>query len=86
MPSGRRRMSQSEDTRLASGVLPLFNHEGIIHQGPTMLALTEIYNDRIVPRGPQKLIYQPADSVLLIQFPEYEQNIFFPVEIQAPQL
>lgn len=55
-------------------------------QGPIILALTEIHNNRILPWGPQKLIYQPGDPVLVIQFPEFEHNIVFPSEIQTFQL
>jgi hypothetical protein len=55
-------------------------------QGPVMLALTEIHNGRILPWGPQRLLYHPKDSVLVLQFPEYEHNIAFPSEIQMSQL
>jgi hypothetical protein len=55
-------------------------------QGSVMLALSEINNGRVIPWGPQKLIYQPADTILLLQFPEYEHNIAFPSEVQSSQL
>lgn len=55
-------------------------------QGPLFLALSEVNNGRVIPWGPQKLIYQPADTVLLLQFPEYEHSIAFPSEIQNSQL
>ncbi|KAI6177250.1 Phosphatidylinositol 3-and 4-kinase [Aphelenchoides bicaudatus] len=81
----KRRLSQTEDVKLASGVLPVFDHNDVMIQGPVMLALTEINNGRILPWGPQRLIYQPADTILLLQFPEYEHNIVFPAEIQNSQ-
>lgn len=102
LSSGKGRLSQIDDIRLASGVLPLFDQTGYVYliyifsdgcafrvmlQGPVMLALTDISNGgRLIPWGPQKLIYQPADPVLLVQFPEFEHNVVFPSEIQSSQM
>jgi hypothetical protein len=58
----------------------------VMIQGPIMLALTDVQNSQILRWGPQNLIYNSSDCVLVLLFPEYEHNIVFPADIQLPQL
>jgi hypothetical protein len=58
----------------------------VMLQGPIMVALSEIKNNRLMPFGSRTLIHDAGDPVLLIRFPEFEHNIVFPKEIQSPQL
>ncbi|VDK46962.1 unnamed protein product [Cylicostephanus goldi] len=78
----------SDNTRrpLAFASLPLFDHEMLLRQGQVFVPLSVLKEPVLKPWGPNPLIANEKDPILIVTLPSYEYQVVFPdvaVEYQS---
>ncbi|CAJ0609740.1 unnamed protein product [Cylicocyclus nassatus] len=70
----------SDNTRrpLAFASLPLFDHEMLLRQGQVFVPLSVLKEPVLKPWGPNPLIANEKDPILIVTLPSYEYQVVFP--------